>query len=263
MRVGDVVAGLQVKKIMNGRVVIAGMDTTWVLEVAGAMEELMVGRSDGPDSRADPDAAVRHGGHLSAQDTSAGTAYPRQYRGAIRRDGHSRRDSRRSVNICRSPSWSVPLQPVRVTLQTPGPVDRVTLLALLRGLVQSQNLEFVEDSSFYRIAPKTAQEPRPARASTGIQVPCSSSSFGSDTPALPTSLLPSIQLFGGQRCIFRSERAVCGDVVGRIAAERVPQAVGGRKLLRTNRTCANHRSRVGDHRTGRAHQLITHSGLRA
>ncbi len=33
MRVGDVVAGLQVKKIMDGRVVIIGMDTTWVLEV--------------------------------------------------------------------------------------------------------------------------------------------------------------------------------------------------------------------------------------
>jgi len=33
MRVGDVVAGLQVKQIGNGRVVIAGMDTTWVLEV--------------------------------------------------------------------------------------------------------------------------------------------------------------------------------------------------------------------------------------
>src|SRR5205814_6138572 len=40
------------------------------------------------------------------------------------------------------------------------------LLSLLRGLVQSQNLEFVEDSSFYRIGPKTQQEPRPARAST-------------------------------------------------------------------------------------------------
>ena len=33
VRVGDVVAGLQIKKIANGRVVIAGMDTTWVLEV--------------------------------------------------------------------------------------------------------------------------------------------------------------------------------------------------------------------------------------
>ncbi len=33
VRVGDVVAGLQVKKIADGRVFIAGMDTTWVLEV--------------------------------------------------------------------------------------------------------------------------------------------------------------------------------------------------------------------------------------
>jgi hypothetical protein len=33
MRVGDVVAGLRVKEIRNSRVVIAGMDTTWVLEV--------------------------------------------------------------------------------------------------------------------------------------------------------------------------------------------------------------------------------------
>ena len=33
VRVGDVVAGLQIKKIANGRVVIAGMDTTWVLEI--------------------------------------------------------------------------------------------------------------------------------------------------------------------------------------------------------------------------------------
>jgi hypothetical protein len=33
VRVGDVVAGLQIRKIMNGRVVIVGMDTTWVLEV--------------------------------------------------------------------------------------------------------------------------------------------------------------------------------------------------------------------------------------
>ncbi len=33
MRVGDVVSGLQIKQIRSGRVVIAGMDTTWVLEV--------------------------------------------------------------------------------------------------------------------------------------------------------------------------------------------------------------------------------------
>ncbi len=59
-----------------------------------------------------------------------------------------------------------PIQPVRVSLETPGPVDRMTLLSLLRGLVQSQNLEFIEDSSFYRVGPKQQQEQRPARAAT-------------------------------------------------------------------------------------------------
>ena len=57
-----------------------------------------------------------------------------------------------------------PIQPVRVSLETPGPVDRVRLLALLRGLVESQNLEFVEDSSFYRINTKTADRPPGGRA---------------------------------------------------------------------------------------------------
>jgi general secretion pathway protein D len=60
-----------------------------------------------------------------------------------------------------------PIQPVRVSLETPGPVDRARLLALLRGLVESQNLEFVEDSSFYRINIKAADGPtgRPATRS--------------------------------------------------------------------------------------------------
>ena len=59
------------------------------------------------------------------------------------------------------------IPPARVTLETPGPVDRVRLLALLRGLVESQNLEFVEDSSYYRIGPKTTDRPaaRPAISS--------------------------------------------------------------------------------------------------
>jgi len=64
-----------------------------------------------------------------------------------------------------------PIQSVRVTLQTPGPVDRTTLLALLRGLVQSQNLEFVEDSSFYRVGPRTQQEPRPAHQASSDSGP--------------------------------------------------------------------------------------------
>jgi general secretion pathway protein D len=64
-----------------------------------------------------------------------------------------------------------PIQPVRVTLETPGPVDRLRLLALLRGLVQSQNLEFVEDSSFYRVGPRAPQEPRPARQASSDSGP--------------------------------------------------------------------------------------------
>jgi general secretion pathway protein D len=51
------------------------------------------------------------------------------------------------------------IQPVRVSLETPGPVDRPTLLALLKGLVESQNLEFTEDSSFYRISPPSPTAP--------------------------------------------------------------------------------------------------------
>ncbi len=60
-----------------------------------------------------------------------------------------------------------PIQPVRVSLETPGPVDRVRLLALLRGLVESQNLEFAEDSAYYRINTKQADRPsgRPAVSS--------------------------------------------------------------------------------------------------
>lgn len=58
-----------------------------------------------------------------------------------------------------------PIQPVRVTLQTPGAVDRPTLLSLLKGLVQSQNLEFTEDSSYYRIGVKQTADRPPGRQS--------------------------------------------------------------------------------------------------
>jgi general secretion pathway protein D len=64
-----------------------------------------------------------------------------------------------------------PIQPTRVTLETPGPVDRTTLLALLRGLVQSQNLDFVEDSSFYRVGPRQQQEPQAARRASSDSGP--------------------------------------------------------------------------------------------
>lgn len=48
---------------------------------------------------------------------------------------------------------------LRVTLETPGPVDRTRLLALLKGLVESQNLEFQEDSAFYRVSVRGSDRP--------------------------------------------------------------------------------------------------------
>jgi general secretion pathway protein D len=60
------------------------------------------------------------------------------------------------------------VQPVRVSLETPAPVGRTTLIALLKGLVESQNLEFVEDSSFFRVGPKaTAGSAQPSNVPTG------------------------------------------------------------------------------------------------
>ncbi len=43
------------------------------------------------------------------------------------------------------------LPQARVTLETPRPVSRAELLPLVRGLVESHNLELVRDSSFYRV----------------------------------------------------------------------------------------------------------------
>jgi len=63
------------------------------------------------------------------------------------------------------------IQPVRVSLETPGAVDRTTLLSLLRGLVESQNLAFQDDSAFYRISPRQA-----AVGPSGRPVPSSDSS---------------------------------------------------------------------------------------
>jgi general secretion pathway protein D len=65
------------------------------------------------------------------------------------------------------------INPVRASLQTPGPVSRQTLLSLLKGVVETQGLEFTEDSTFYRIAtkvqgaPPEAAGPRRAGRDTG------------------------------------------------------------------------------------------------
>jgi general secretion pathway protein D len=44
----------------------------------------------------------------------------------------------------------------KVSLETPGPVSGVQRANLLQGLVEAQNLSFVEDSTFIRIGPRAA-----------------------------------------------------------------------------------------------------------
>lgn len=54
----------------------------------------------------------------------------------------------------------------RVSLETPAPVSRATVRTLLRNLVESQSLDFSEDSVGFRIGPKAAN-PVPAPATAG------------------------------------------------------------------------------------------------
>jgi general secretion pathway protein D len=57
-----------------------------------------------------------------------------------------------------------PIQTGRITLETPGPVPRTAVPALLKGLVESQNLTFLEDSAFYHVAPSVPDRLRPSGA---------------------------------------------------------------------------------------------------
>jgi general secretion pathway protein D len=56
------------------------------------------------------------------------------------------------------PLLAANVPPVRVSLETPTPVPRAAIGPLLRGLVESQGLEFVEDSTFVRIGPRAAEQ---------------------------------------------------------------------------------------------------------
>ncbi len=58
------------------------------------------------------------------------------------------------------------IQPVRVSLETPAPVPRGRVRELVKGLVESQNLEFTEDSSFFRISTALSR-PLPSGGGTG------------------------------------------------------------------------------------------------
>ena len=60
------------------------------------------------------------------------------------------------------------IQPVRVSLETPTPVPRSGVRELLKGLVESQGLEFVEDSSFFRIGPSRPVPPGGVAGGVGL-----------------------------------------------------------------------------------------------
>jgi general secretion pathway protein D len=63
-----------------------------------------------------------------------------------------------------------PVQAGKVTLETPGPVARSALPTLLRGLVESQGLELLEDSAFYRVT-SAPDRPRPPGGEPGGEGP--------------------------------------------------------------------------------------------
>jgi len=59
----------------------------------------------------------------------------------------------------------------RVSLETPAPVARGAVLPLLRGLVESQNLSFEEDSAFIRIGPTPVPSSRRSAAESDSASP--------------------------------------------------------------------------------------------
>jgi general secretion pathway protein D len=63
------------------------------------------------------------------------------------------------------------IQPVKVSLETPAPVPRTRVRELLQGLVESQSLEFAEDSNFFRISPALSRPPPSGGAGGGVGLP--------------------------------------------------------------------------------------------
>jgi len=92
------------------------------------------------------------------------------------------------------------IQPVRVSLETPAPVGRAAVRDLLKGLVESQNLEFTEDSSFFRIGPS---RPLPPGGGVGGGLPPGGGAVGQGTA--------QVQLF-----VIRLKHARASDVAATV-----------------------------------------------
>lgn len=59
-----------------------------------------------------------------------------------------------------------PIQPIRVTVETPSPVPPRALATLLRGVVEAQGLTLTEDTAYFTVATKPATPP-PGAPSSG------------------------------------------------------------------------------------------------
>ncbi|HVH09704.1 MAG TPA: hypothetical protein VM736_07900, partial [Gemmatimonadales bacterium] len=91
------------------------------------------------------------------------------------------------------------IQPVRVSLETPAPVPRGGVRALLKGLVEAQGLEFTEDSTFFRIGLAQA---RPSLGGAG---------GGAGTPPGVSGQGAPVQLF-----VIRLKHARAADVAATV-----------------------------------------------
>lgn len=123
------------------------------------------------------------------------------------------------------PVLAANLPAIRVTLQTPKPVPRTEVPVLLKGLVESNGLEFSEDSSFYRVSQKP---PPPAPA------PASQAANGQSAPprlfvirlkhAIAADIAATVnQLFGaGGEFSGRSGLAGGGSLAEQLRENRVP-----------------------------------------
>ena len=96
------------------------------------------------------------------------------------------------------------LPQVRVTLETPEPVARASIRALLRGLAESHNLTVEEDSTYIHIRPRQAEPSALAFVTNRSDVPFPSASKKSGGPS---STLPAGMPVGAS-CVkaFRDQR---------------------------------------------------------
>ena len=94
------------------------------------------------------------------------------------------------------------IQAVKVSLETPAPVPRAGVRELLKGLVESQNLEFTEDSAFFRIATAPSRTLPPGGVGGGAGLPPGAAGQGSGAP---------VQLF-----VIRLKHARASDVAATV-----------------------------------------------